>query len=194
MNFIFTLLERNTDEKLWAKCLEEYEEFHPLQQGGPLMFLLILTRIQNNSESAITHLIDKVTKLKISKLTGKNVNTAVSLIKATYQVLLSVSTSHRLYVPDDWNLVILKVFQTSSVPAFNEIFKDEEKLALCDADKYGGQPTYSTVSQTLNQATKSYHRMLLEDKWVKAKATPALSAPTSSFPPRTGKGPHSGPC
>ena len=56
------------------------------------MFLLIMRRIQNNSESAITHMVEKVTKLKISKLTGENVDTAVSLIKSTYQVLVSVTS------------------------------------------------------------------------------------------------------
>ena len=60
INFTFSLLKKNTDEKLWSKCLEEYEEFHSLQRGVPLMFLLMVNRIQNNSKYAITHMIDKV--------------------------------------------------------------------------------------------------------------------------------------
>ena len=119
------------------------------------MFLLIVNRIQNDTESAITHMIDKVQTIKILKLTGENVDTAVSLVKATYQVLISVSTSHCSYVPEDFNLTTLRVFQTTSVTSFNEIFRDEEKAAVHDADKFGGQPVYSTITQTLNQASKS---------------------------------------
>ncbi len=173
LHHTFTLLERNTDEKLWSKCLEEYEEFHVMQRGGPLMFLLIMRRIQNNSESAITHMIEKVTKLKISKLTGENVDTAVSLIKSTYQVLVSVTTQARSYVPDDFEHTILKVLQTTSVNAFNEIFRDEEKLALREADKYGGLPKFPSITESLNLATKSYQRLLLEDKWTKSKPSPS---------------------
>ena len=42
MQLGFELLRHNTDDILWAKCLEEYEEFHPIQCGGPLMLYLIL--------------------------------------------------------------------------------------------------------------------------------------------------------
>ena len=86
MHHTCTLLERNTDKKMWSKCLEENEEYHIMQWGGPLVFL-IMRRIQNNSKSVITRMVEKVTKLKISKLTGENVDKAVSLIKSTYQVL-----------------------------------------------------------------------------------------------------------
>ena len=42
MAITLTLVQHNTDEELWLKCLETYEECAPVQQGGPLMLFLIL--------------------------------------------------------------------------------------------------------------------------------------------------------
>ena len=125
------------------------------------MFLLIMRQIQNNSESVITHMVEKVTKLKISKLTGENVDTAVSLIKSTYQVLVSVTSQA---CSDDFEHTVLKVLQTTSINAFNEIFHDEEKLVLREADKYEELPKFPLITESLNLATKPYQRLLLEGK------------------------------
>ena len=46
MSLLFQFLKNNTDEDLWTKCLEDYQVFHPLHQGGPLMFILILKKIR----------------------------------------------------------------------------------------------------------------------------------------------------
>ena len=81
-------------------------------------------------------------------------DTAVSLIKSTYQVLVSVTSQTRSYVPDDFEHTVLKVLQTTSVNSFNEIFRDEEKLALRDADKYCRLPKFPTIAESLNLATK----------------------------------------
>ena len=145
------------------------------------MFLLLLQRIQNTSESAISHVVSKVSKLKINKLKGEDVDTAVSLIRSTYKVLVSVLTSHRSFAPDDFDQTVLKVMQTSSVRDFNVVFNDEEQLALRKADKCGGSPVFPTIFQILNLATKTHQRLQLEDKWVLSAVHPALSAVPSTF-------------
>jgi hypothetical protein len=101
MAHIYTLLQNNTTELLWNKCLEEYEEYAPSQQGGPLMFFLIIRCIQSNSETAIEHLKKQIKNLKLRDLPGENVDTAVSLIKTTYQALENASTLDHSYIPED---------------------------------------------------------------------------------------------
>ena len=100
------MLQKNTEEGLWSKCLEDYEEFHPIQRGGPLMLFLILKRIQDTSESAFDAFKKQVRKLNISKIKGEDVDVAVSLIKSTYKILTGASTPERSYVPDDFNHTI----------------------------------------------------------------------------------------
>ena len=62
---------------------------HPIQQGGPLVLHLILSQIQNLSESAVEHLKNKVKCIKISKVQGENTETVCSQIKSACQALQS---------------------------------------------------------------------------------------------------------
>ena len=164
MQYSFELLRHNTNETLWSKCMEEYEEFHPIQQGGPLMLFLILKRIQTLSKSAVDFLKRKILSIKIRDVEGENVDTVVSLIKAAYHALLSASTPTRSCVPNDLPLRIMEVCQTSSHPEFNKVFADEVSEARRHADKYGGVPNWNTITQTLSQASSTYRRLKLSGK------------------------------
>ena len=181
MQYSFELLRHNTDDVLWSKCLEEYEEFHPIQQGGPLMLYLILKRIRTSSESAVDYLKKKVLSIKIREIEGENVDTVVSLIKSAYHALLSASTPTRSYVPDDFPLKVMEVCQTSSNAEFNKVFADEVSEARRQADKYGGLPNWNSITQTLNQASSTYRRLKLSGEWdVPKKRSSAFVADSSS--------------
>jgi hypothetical protein len=155
MAHTYTLLQNNTTESLWNKCLEEYEEYAPSQQGGPLMFFLIICRIQSNSKTAIKHLKKQIKNLKLRDLPGENVNTAISLIKTTYQALENASTLEHTYIPEDFTQTILKVLQTSSVRRFNDAFNREETQVCHEANKFGGRPQWPPLNQILRAETSS---------------------------------------
>jgi len=181
MTYSYELLQNNTEEALWVKCLEKYEEFSLVERGGPLMLYIILRRIQDTSESAIEFLKKKVEKLQIKTLKGEDVDLAVSLIKSTYTALQSASTPDRSYVPDDFPKTVLRVLQTTSVPDFNQAFFREEMDALHLADKRGGLPIWPSVSEILNLATNAYARHLAADTWhPPRKSRLALTADSSS--------------
>ena len=165
MAYTYTLLQNNTTESLWNKCLEEYEEYAPSQQGGPLMFFLIIRRIQSNSETAIEHLKKQIKNLKLRDLPGENVDTVVSLIKTTYQALENASTPEHTYIPEDFPQTVLKVLQTSSVRRFNDAFDREETQVRHEANKFGGRPQWPPLNQILNLATNTYHEMQAENTW-----------------------------
>jgi len=165
MTYTLTLLKNNTEDSLWAKCLEDYDEFAFDQRGGPLMLFLILRRIRNHSETAIEHLKLKIKHLKISEIPGEDVDIAVSLIKSTYLVLQSCSTPDRNQVPDDFASTVLKVFQTSSVPEFNACFKRKLDLIRSDADEKGGHPQWPPLSQLTTLATNTYSRLKNSNEW-----------------------------
>ena len=50
------LLQHNADEELWSACRDEHDECEPAQQGGSLMWIIALHRIQDRSEQALDHL------------------------------------------------------------------------------------------------------------------------------------------
>lgn len=165
MTYLLQLLQNNTSESLWNKCLEEYEAYHAVYQGGPLMLFLILKRIQSNSENAIQHLKDRIKNLKIRDLKGEDVDLAVSLIRSTHKALSQASADDRNYVPDDFPQTVLQVLQTSSVKKFNDAFSLEEQQCQHEADKYGGRPEWPTLEHILNLATNTYHRLHKSDQW-----------------------------
>jgi hypothetical protein len=183
-NMVLTLnlLQNNTEESLWNKCYERYEEFEPMQQGGPLMAFLILKLIQDSSEKALEHLKAQLETLKISSIPGEDVEVAVSLIKATHRVLKCASSKTKSYVPSDFSRTVFIVFQTTSVHEFNLLFKDEQRRIQRVADMEGARPVWPAVSMVLNLATNSYRRMKASGEWLKPSKKTAF----------TGEVPHSG--
>ena len=176
-NMVLTLnlLQNNTDESLWNKCYERYEEFEPMQQGGPLMAFLILKLIQDSSEKALEHLKAQLETLKISSIPGEDVEVAVSLIKATHRVLKCASSKTKSYVPSDFSRTVFVVFQTTSVHEFNLLFKDEQRRIQKAADMDGARPVWPAVSKILNLATNSYRRMKASGEWLKPSKKTAFT-------------------
>lgn len=170
MNFSYELLRKNTEDDLWLKCQEDYEEYSPPQRGGPLMLFLILRRIQDVSESAIDHVKQSLTSLRISDIPGEDVDRAVSLIKSAHALFKSASSSYHCYIPEDFPKLILELFQTSSVPEFNQAFKREQELAQHQADKTGQMVQWPTVQELTSMATNSYKRLSSSNQWL---VTPA---------------------
>ena len=165
MSYTFTLFKNNTDESLWNLVLEDYERFDPSERGGPLVAFLILKRIRNVSETAITNLKAKLKNLKISKLPGEDVDRAVSLVRATHSALRSVSTPDRTYVPEDFPALLYKVFQTTSVPEFNDCFKRRLTQIRSEADETGLQPNWPAIDSILSLATNTYSRLKTSEEW-----------------------------
>ena len=66
--------------KLFDKCFERYDTYPPIQQGGPLLFVIMMKTLVLSSEEATQHLKDMVKNLKIADSKGENVLRVVSLI------------------------------------------------------------------------------------------------------------------
>ena len=180
MGLIFTFLQNNTEETLWSKCLELYEEYNPIQQGGPLMVFLILQRIQDSSEQALELLRYQVKALNISKLPGEDVEQAVSLVKSTHRVLQCSSTSTRSYIPSDFAKTVFKVFQTSTVPEFNEVFHEHALDIQTYADLHGTQPRWPSVRSVVGLATNTYRCLKQSGVWDGKVKTPPGAHTASS--------------
>jgi hypothetical protein len=126
------------------------------------MFFLIICHIQSNSEIAmIEHLKKQIKNLKLRDLPRENVDTAISLIKTTYQALENALTPEHTYISEDFAQTILEVLQTSSVRRF----KEEETQVRHEANKFGGRPQWPPLNQILNLATNTYHKMQAENTW-----------------------------
>jgi hypothetical protein len=152
-----------------SSAYEEHQEYQAYQQGGPLMLYLIMKRILDISEASIQALVLQIKVMKLSKMPGEDVDETVIMIRTTIKVPIQCSTDERNFVPDDIEVLVLKVSQTSSLKEFNEIFEREERDARAKADKYGGIAHYPSVQETCQLASNTYKRLFgpgQEYQWV----------------------------
>ena len=126
---------------------------------------LILRRIQDGSEQALDLLRTQVQSLKISKLPGEDVEEAVSLIKSTHRVLKCASTTTRSHVPNDFAKIVFTLFQTSTVPEFNEIFHAQSVSIQTKADLCGTPPDWPSVAAAIGLATNAHRRLKQSGVW-----------------------------
>ena len=71
MKYSFEFFRANTEESLFNKMLETYEQYPPQCQGGPLIAYLLLSKILLTTESAIEVMITKISKIKIRDIKGE---------------------------------------------------------------------------------------------------------------------------
>ncbi|MGL5935206.1 MAG: hypothetical protein ACRCZI_06240, partial [Cetobacterium sp.] len=181
MTLTYTFLRNNTDETLWAQCLSTYETFPEDSRGGPLMFLLIMQRIQSTTETALNHLVDKIRGIKISSIDGENVETVVLLVKGALKLVGRGAMTEVVRLPHDFPKTLLEVYQTSSVPAFNKIF--HRQLVDATVAQYqagGGNIPWPSVAGINQLALNSYLSMRNAGEW-----TPPASA---AYHGRKGRG------
>ena len=165
LTILSSLAKNNIQESLYQQISQEYDKFHPMQQGGTLMFIMALLEIYNSSEQCMEYLKAKVVALKLTSIEGENVKEAVGLLNSAYEAFTSASTEQVNRIPVDWSKDIIAVMQTSSVPEFNETFKDEEKTARRQADKNGGQPEWPEHKELMRLATTTYNRLKMSGVW-----------------------------
>jgi hypothetical protein len=160
MTLSFELLQNNCTQELWEKCLERYAVYPIEQQGGPLMFRIIMEKLQSDTEQAVQHLIDTVKKIKISKYKGENVNHVASLIRSVHQRLSNADN-----VPDDFDKWVLGIMQTSSIPKFNELFTHMElqvtATSLTTRSRTKRYPNFDTILDAAEQTYLEYNALNL---------------------------------
>jgi len=186
MTLTYQCVQSNCDEALFLRCREQYDEFEPVQQGGPLLLLLVLKAIQDSSDQALEYLISQLKILKISKLPGEDIEQAVTLIKSTYRVLKSSSTDNRTYVPADFPKLVYNILMTCTVKDFTEPIKTHMDALQVAADMAGSNAAaYPSITKLLNMALNAYRRMKLSGVWTSQtgrKSQASLTAQPSVQP------------
>jgi hypothetical protein len=184
-----TFLMNNMEEGLKHRCVEIYMSFKPSEQGGPLLYKIMMDHLQCNTDAAGKALVTMLKKMKLNEIEGENVDKIVGLVRTTVQRLGKIqhSVTGASAIPDDLNESLLEVFKTSTVQKFTDIFNHLETSAL--AGKYalnGGKTNaYPSVNTLLDIAHNTYYDMSLANTWsgvtTKAKSTAfQASANTSS--------------
>jgi len=159
------LLQNNMEDSLWEKCLETYNAYKPEEQGGPLLFIIMMNHLQSNTEEAVEYLQNALKKIQIRDYEGENVEHVVSLIRGAYRRLKNLGP-HDSKVPKELPKQLVEIFQTSSVSDFNDVFKH---IALDSKTKTTkgklGTGKWPPVEETLELAAKTYLDLWSTDQW-----------------------------
>jgi hypothetical protein len=153
--------ENNTTAELAEKVNETYMEFAQEARGGPLYFIILINQILSQTEDAVLALQLRLKKLDLRNIPGENVDKAISLARAA---IIRLETFNK--VPEDLVRNLLKVFQTSSVGSFNEIFKHmEQQRYLTQALYMDSRKDQLTAGGIFRVAATQYRLMWEEGTW-----------------------------
>jgi hypothetical protein len=128
-NLILTakFLENNMDDALFNKCMETYNQFEASQQGGPLLFAIMMQHLMITNEYVSKALLTKLENLKLATFEGENVGTLVSHYRAILNRLSSMEKTlggrHRHLIPNDLPIRIVKLLSQATHQDFAKAFE-----------------------------------------------------------------------
>lgn len=182
LNWTHQFFELNVAPELAEKINELYMEYPCEARRGPLYFWLLMHQLLSQTEEAVLALQSRLKKLDLKNIPGENVNKAISLARAAIIRLETFSKA-----PEDLVRNLLKTFQTTSVPAFNEIFRHMEQQRLLSQALGTTRKGDELTPTGIFRVASSQYRMLWEEGlWtgVRTKGDAAFNNSTGS------KGPH----
>ena len=157
------LLENSCDQDLLDKISERLISVPHLQRGGPLSFFFAMEEITSSTTDAVRTMERRVTSLKLTDFQGENVSTVVSQLRSAISRLTFLGK-----LPHDIVPKLLDVFQSSSVPAFNDVFKF---VALQNKI---GQATTLTHAEILVLASTTFRELVEKNEWSGNKKSSSL--------------------
>ena len=193
LKWSYQLLKNNIDPVLMTHLQSKYDAFDANQRGGPLLFALLMSELLYTNESAVHSLKEQIEKYKINKVPGEDIKKISAIILA---VSKRIWFSRSLSFPESFVDTIISLLQTSSVPAFNEQYKNIALKRAADKAQdrvaaTSGAPavphTYAndlqTVEQLFNMASTFYDGYSRDGTWathVKSKSASTQAAPSHS--------------
>lgn len=166
MNLTYEYFTNNVEEKLATKVKETYLKYPPEQRGGPLFFKIMIDILQNSSSEAAQYLISTVKGIHISNYSGENVEDVVSLIRgATSRLENLVDTNGESLIPKDFVDDLIKIFQTTSVTEFNDLFSHYSRANTLSEFITGPTAPKPTISQILKFAEIQYRKLYRSGQW-----------------------------
>jgi hypothetical protein len=156
------------DEDIKAQLTDLLIKYKPVEQGGPLTFKLLMDLVQVNSERAIKHLINCVSKMDVKNFDGENIVEVVAQIRGAHARLQMVSFGGATTaVPLTFKEDVMDVFTTTSTPTFNAAF--DYKHLRAQTRLQTGIRTDPSIDQILEAALEMYNEMMQDDTWLGVK-------------------------
>ena len=117
--------EKNVETNLYSKVHSQLLDYATDERGGPLFLKLLLDRVTTNNESNLKAIIHVTETYRVNKACkGENIETVVELFTALFNTMSSLRDGP---LPENSLRNLLTIFQSTSVPEFNDLFRDMER-------------------------------------------------------------------
>ena len=194
LNWSRQYIEHHVEPALYRDIVNEFDSYNEIQRGGPLLFIMLMKRLTSDTTEGIKYLQDLVKNMKLTDFQGENVDEACNQISAAHKRLqqsqhlltaaqmttgsttttstIATSTGpifSNAIVPEDFPLQVISVFQTSSVPEFNDQFR--QLYTIHDLGKHAigtsiATPALPKVEEIILIARRKYNSLHQQDKWL----------------------------
>ena len=144
--------EQDLRDKVIERLLSVPEE----ESGDPLFFFFLLNEITSFSDEAVLAMERRVTTMSLKDIPGENVSTTISRLRTA---IVRLSLLDKL--PSEIITKLITIFQTSSVPDFNDLFR---LLLLQRKASRGGMSVHS-IEDDLVIATNTYRELVDNKVW-----------------------------
>ena len=149
--FLVNSMEEDLQESVHMTLIKN---FRGECMGGPLTFGIMIDKIINLSEIAIEGMISHIKQYEIKSVPDENVEKICRRFQYALKRLENNGSLSR-----DLITALFKVFQTSSVTEYNELFKLWKRSLDLTGDR---RPTYQ---QILDKAMEWYSNMMVAGEW-----------------------------
>jgi len=149
--FLLNSMDEDLQESVHMTLVKTYEVE---SMGGPLTFGIMIDKIINLSESAIEGMIAHIKQYEIKAVPGENVEKVCRRFQYALKRLENNGSLSRDLISS-----LFKVFQTTSVTEYNELFKLWKRSLDLTGSK---RPTYQEM---LDKAMEWYSNMMVAGEW-----------------------------
>ena len=125
LRWSYRYFEKNVETNLFNRINNSFLDYPPTAQGGPLFFKLLVDALSVSNDAQLLALQAVVYKYNIKDdCEAEDINDAVAMLKGITESIYSTKEN---VLPEQYVRKLLLVFQTTSVPPFNDEFKRLEQ-------------------------------------------------------------------
>jgi hypothetical protein len=143
--------------------MDKYNRYSEVEKGGPLFFVIMMSKLLSNTEEASDALTKRIRDFKISNLQGENVDKATSLLGGAVKRLAQINR-----VPQNIVRTMLKIMEMTSVPKFNNTFELMETSIFvndCEPTLYVGVTGQFNGNTIFSISVQKYASMMEANQW-----------------------------
>ena len=179
MNWSYLHFKNHVGDNLYNDVNKQFLTYEKKQQGGPLFFKLLVDTVLSSNESSLSSLETTIKNYNIAKDGKDEIPEVIKTLEAGALTIQAMRDdgSERLPLPDKFVVDLLKVFQTTSVPIFNEkmasLHSNLDMFRLMNNEKTIN--TIDNLTKTFKMAEDFHRELFDEGLWEQATLESAKS-------------------